>query len=233
MGKFSRRAAVVTGIPHARMVWSLTGAGDTWARVRAAWTSENPTASSISDDLPPGSPGNAFFIGQKTNAFPAPTPNIDPSQFSWHGPVRTTDDSARSRSVCPRPAQSPTGRRRCSVVTGVLAMDVVHSVSPSHVSHPPTRRARVRRLDRRGRSILIIATVLAVVVNTSVAWAYWRLGRENGAISSSGSGLWCSATPVRVLRTPADSTKATTAHPFLAGACGQSAGPAHRKATAQ
>ena len=55
-------------------------------------------------------------------------------------------------------------------------------------SHPPPAAtgARPRRLDRRGRTVLAVAAAAALLVNSGVAWVYWRIG-EGGGVAGAES----------------------------------------------
>jgi hypothetical protein len=51
------------------------------------------------------------------------------------------------------------------------------------------RTSRSRRLDTRGRSILTVAAVAAVMVNTGVVWAYWKMTASETGRLTAGSEI--------------------------------------------
>ncbi len=46
-----------------------------------------------------------------------------------------------------------------------------------------------RRLDRRGKVILSVAAVAAVLVNAGAAWAYWMLNGEGTGVAVAGTAV--------------------------------------------
>ncbi|MEV6597213.1 hypothetical protein AB0M36_10165 [Actinoplanes sp. NPDC051346] len=47
----------------------------------------------------------------------------------------------------------------------------------------------MRKLDHRGKAILSVAAVAAVIVNAGAAWAYWRLGGAGTGVAVAGSAV--------------------------------------------
>ncbi|MFG1602919.1 hypothetical protein [Actinoplanes sp. NPDC049265] len=55
------------------------------------------------------------------------------------------------------------------------------------VRQPKSGRSGMSRFDGRTRSILIVAAVVAIVVNAGVAWAYWRIAGSETSVRAGAT----------------------------------------------